>query len=142
MEGGYEGLCLLGGAHGSLGLDCDYRGVRRGCFCCAGVPLGAISCDVSLLIALEAESALDPLSLFLVCECGACPCSPYVHGVRVSIVKGVPPLRFCRSSPSIVSPDPFFVEYIFLLVFLCRCVPVVPRDWVVEFDTVGHQFEW
>ncbi len=138
VEGGYEGLCLLCSAHGSLSLDRDYWGVGCGCFRNSGVFLGAKTGDVSPLVALEAKSALNSLPLFFVCECGPCPCLPYVHGVWVPVVKGVPPLRFCSPSSSVVSSDPFLEEDVFLLVLLRRRCPVVPRDQVVEFDAVGH----
>src|SRR6266571_1454657 len=119
VEGGYEGLRSLCGTYGSLSLDRDYWGVGRRCFCNSCVSLGAISGDVSLLVALEAEPALDPLSFFFVRKGGACPSSPYVHGVGVSVVKCVPPLWFCCSSSSVVSPNPFLHEFVFLLMLLC-----------------------
>src|SRR6266702_8473727 len=119
VEGGYEGLRFLCGAYGSSSLNRNHRGVGRGCFRNSCVPLWAKSGDVPLLVALEAESTLDPLSFFLVRKGSACPSSPYVHGVRVSVVKCVPPLRFCCSSSSVVSPDSFLKEYVFLLVLLC-----------------------
>src|SRR6266704_3342100 len=98
VEGGYEGLCLLCGAYGSLSLDRNYWGVGCRCFCNSCVSLGAISGDVPLLVALETESALDPLSFFFIRESGACPGSSYVHGVWVAVVKRIPPLWSCRSS--------------------------------------------
>src|SRR6266702_2069266 len=118
VEGGYEGLRLLCGTYGSLSLDHNYRGVGRRCFCNSYVPLGTVSGDVSFLVALETEPALDPLSFFFVRKGGACPSSPYVHGVGVSVVKCVPPLWFRCSSSSVVSPDSFLEEYVFLLVLL------------------------
>src|SRR6266702_87617 len=118
VKGGYEGLRFLCGAYGSLSLDRNHRGVGRRCFRNLCVPLWAKSGDVPFLVALEAEPALDPLSLFFVCKGGACPSSSYIHGVGVSVVKCVPPLWFGCSSPSIVSPDSFFEEYVFLLVLL------------------------
>ncbi len=119
VEGCDEGLCLLCGAHRSLSLDYDYRGVGRGCFCDSCVPLGAVSGDVPFLVTLEAESALDPLSFFLVRECGACSCLPYIHGVWIAVVERIPPLGFRCSSSSVVPPNSFLEEYVFLLVLLC-----------------------
>src|SRR6266702_1190718 len=115
VEGGYESLCFLCGAHGSLSLDRDYWGVGRGCFCNSGVFLGAKTGYVSLLIALEAKSALNSLPLFFVRKCGSCFCSPYVHSIWVLVIKSVPPLWLCSSSSSVISSDPFFEEYVFLL---------------------------
>src|SRR6266702_4164190 len=115
VEGGYEGLCFLCGAYWSLSLNRNHRGVGRGCFRNSCVSLWAISGDVPLLVALEAESTLDPLSFFLVRKVSACPSLPFVHGVGVSVVKCVPPL-WCRcSSSSVVSRDSFLLCYVFFL---------------------------
>src|SRR6266571_302850 len=138
VEGGYEGLCLLCGAYGSLSLDRNYRGVGRGCFRNSCVSLWAKSGDVPFLVALEAESTLDPLSFFLVRKGGACPSSPYVHGVGVSVVECVPPLWFRCSSSSVVSPDSFLEEYVFLLVVACRPCPVVPGYGMVKLYAICH----
>src|SRR6266571_439441 len=138
MESGDKGLCLLGGADGSLGLDGDDGCIARGCFrdpCCL---VWTKSSDMPFLVAAEAESTLDPLSFFFVREGGACPGPPYVHGVWIAVVECVSPLRFRCSSSSVVPSDPFFEEDIFLLVLLRRRGPVIPRDWVVKFDAVGH----
>src|SRR6266702_1870531 len=118
MDCGYKGLCLLCGTHGSLGLDCDNWSVGRGCFSNSGVLLGTEVGDVSPLVALEAKSTLDSLPLFFVGECSPCPCSSYIHCVRVVVSEGVSPLWFCCSSSSVISPDSFFEEDVFLLVFL------------------------
>src|SRR6266568_3524333 len=50
VEGGYEGLCLLCGAYGSLSLNRNHRGVRRGCFRNSCVSLWAKSGDVPFLV--------------------------------------------------------------------------------------------
>src|SRR6266702_4160891 len=80
VEGGYEGLCLLCGAYGSLSLNRNHRGVGRGCFCNSCVSLWAKSGDVPLLVALEAESPLDPFLqedvFLLVVACRPCPVVP------------------------------------------------------------------
>src|SRR6266702_6436807 len=113
MESGYKGLCFSGGAHRSLGLDCDDWSVGRGCFGNSGVLLGTKVGDMSPLVALEAESILDSLPLFFVSECSSCPCSSYVHCVRVAVGEGVSPLWLCCSSSLVVSPDSFFEEDVF-----------------------------
>src|SRR6266568_5644660 len=92
----------------------------------------------ALFGALEAESALDPLSFFLVRKGSACPSSPYVHGVRVSVVECVPPLRFCCSSSSFSPFDPFFQEDVLLLVMACRPCPIVPGYGMVKFYAICH----
>src|SRR6266702_2706769 len=94
VKGGYEGLRLLCGAYGSLSLDRNHRGVRRRCFRNSCVSLWAKSGDVPFLVALEAESALARLSLFIFCEGVACPATHYVPGVGVSVIKCVPHLWF------------------------------------------------
>src|SRR6266702_3374424 len=119
MKGGDKGLRLLCSAYRSLGLDRDYRGVGRRCFRSSCVPLGAVPGDVSLLIALEAESALDPLSFFFVRKSGARSSSPYFHSVGIAVVERIPPLGLRCSSPSLVPPNPFLEEDVFLLMFLC-----------------------
>ncbi len=63
------------------------------------------------------------------------------HG-PVAIVEHVSPLNFACSSSSFISFDPFFQEDILLLVCLRQPSPVIPCDWVVEFDAVCYQFKW
>ena len=116
MEGGDKGLCLLSGAYWSSSLDGDDWGVRGAGLSDLGVFLRTESCDVSPLVALEAESALDPLLLVFIHHSSSCPSLSDVHGIRVAIVKRIPPLWSCCSSSAVVSPDSFFEEYVFLLV--------------------------
>src|SRR6266702_3267770 len=118
MESGDKGLCLLGGTDGPLSLDGDDRRIARGCLSDSCCLVWTKSSDVSFLVAAEAESTLDPLSFFFVRERGPGSGAPYVHGVRVAVIEGVPPLRFCSSCSSVVPSDPFFEEYVLLLVFL------------------------
>ena len=108
MEGGDECLRLLGCADRALCLDGDDGSVGCGCFCDPCSLLGTVSSDVSLLVASEAKSTLDPLSFFLIRKRGASPGASYVLGVWVSVVKRIPPLEFHCSSSSISSLDSFF----------------------------------
>src|SRR6266571_5206974 len=137
MEGCNEGLCLLGCTYGTLRLDSDDWGIGCGSFCGSGVLLGAVSGDMSLLVAMEAESTLDPLLLFFVSERSSGLSSSNVHSVWVAIVECVPPLEFCCSSPSFTSFDSFFEVYVFLLVGTGGVCPVIPCDQMVELYTVG-----
>src|SRR6266702_6489598 len=138
MEGGNEGLCLLCCTHWSLSLDCDDWGVGRGGFSNSGLFLRTESGDVSLLIALKTESALNPLSFFFVCECGPCPSVSNVHSIWIAIIEHIPPLGLCCSPPVVVSPDSFLQEYIFLLMCLRSSCPVIHCDLMVELDTICH----
>ncbi len=138
MERGDEGLCLLCCTHWSLSLDCDDWGVGCQGFCDSSVFLRTEASYMSLLVTLEAESALNPLLLFFIRECGLCPSMSDVHGVWVMIAECIPPLGFGSPSSSVGSLDSLLQENVFLLMCLCRSSPVVPCDWVVEFDAVGH----
>src|SRR6266702_2717902 len=108
MEGGNECLCLLRHTYWPLSLDCDDWGVGRGCLSNSGVLLRTKSGDMSFLVALKTESALDPLSFFFVRKCGTSPYASNVHGIWVMIAERVSPLRFSHSPPSVGSLDSFF----------------------------------
>src|SRR6266702_2814152 len=108
MEGGNEGLCLLCCTDWSLGLDSNDWGIRCGCFCGSCSSVWTISSNVSLLIALEAKSTLDPLSFFFVRKRCASSGAPYVHSDWVAVGECVPPLWFCCSSSSFSSLDFLF----------------------------------
>src|SRR6266702_7249935 len=138
VEGCNQCLGLLGCADWSLCLDGDNRGVGRRSLGDSCVLLRAESCDVPLLIALEAESALNSLPFFFVRECGTRPGSSYVHGVWVLIIECVPPLEFCCSTSPFPAFDPLFEVNVFLLVATgCSC-PIIPCDWVIELYAVGN----
>ncbi len=140
MEGGDKGLCLLSGAYWSASLDGDDWGVRGAGLSDLGVFLRTESCDVSPLVALEAESALDPLLLVFIHHSSSCPSLSDVHGIRVAIVKRIPPLHVGGSSASVSSLYSFLEEYVLLLMSMCHLGPIIPHNWVVKFYTVGHQF--
>src|SRR6266702_1396511 len=74
VEGGYEGLCLLCGAYGSLSLDRNHRGVGRGCFRNSCVSPLRFCCSSSSF------SPFDPFLqedvLLLVMACRPCPIVP------------------------------------------------------------------
>ncbi len=137
MEGGDEGLHFLSCAYWSLCLDGDNGVLGSGCFCSPRAPLGAESCNMSLLVAVETKSTLDTLLFFFVCERHSGSSVSYVHCVGVSVVECVPPLEFCCSSSSVASFDPLFEVYVFLLVGTGGVCPVVPCDRMVELYTVG-----
>src|SRR6266702_677838 len=122
----------------SLRLDSDDRGVGRGGLGDSCMFLRAKSCDVPLLIALEAESALNSLPFFLVREGGASPGSSDIHGIWIAIIECVSPLEFCGSSSPFSAFDPFFEVDVFLLMAAGCSYPVIPRGWVVELYAVGN----
>src|SRR6266702_5008362 len=115
MEGGYKCLRFLGCTDGALRLDGDDGGVGRGCLRDPCSLIGTVSGDVSLLVASEAKSALNPLSFFFVRKCGTSPSASDVHGVWISVVERVPPLEFCCSSSSFSSLDSFLQVVVLLL---------------------------
>ena len=86
MESGDKSLRLLCCAYWPLGLDSDDWGVRHGCLSDSGGFLRAKSGNMPFLVALKTESALDSLSFFFVCECGACPSVSNVHSVQVLVI--------------------------------------------------------
>ncbi len=89
---------------------------------------------------MEAESALNPLSFFFIRKGGSRSGTPYVHGVWVTIVEGVPPLEFGRASSLFASLDPFLQVNVLLLMMSCCSSPVIPGYWVIEFYAVCYQF--
>src|SRR6266702_6095285 len=107
MEGGYKCLCLLSCAHQPLGLDGNDWGVGCRCFCCPCSLIRAKPGDMPFLVAVETKSTLYPLSFFFVRKGGACPRSPNIHGVWVSVTECVPPLELCRLCSSFTSLDSF-----------------------------------
>ena len=138
MDSSNQCLGLLGCANWSLCLDGNDGCIGRGGLGDPCVFLRAEPCDVPLLIALEAESALNSLSFFFVRECGTSPGSSYVHGIWVAIAECVSPLEFCCSTSPFPAFDPFFEVNVFLLVATgCSC-PIIPCDWVIELYAVGN----
>src|SRR6266702_4600577 len=100
MEGGYKCLHFLCCAYWPLSLDSDNWSVGCGCLSNSGVLLRTESGNVSPLVALETESALDLLLFFFVRKCGTGPCASNIHGVWVVVIECIPPLELgCPPSP-------------------------------------------